>query len=338
MRNLSPITHHPSPIVECVPNFSEGRRPEVISAIAAAVQGVEGVSLLHIDQGYAANRTVITFAGSPEAVCEAAFQAAKTAAELIDMRQHHGEHPRIGATDVLPLVPISGISLEACAQLARQLARRMADELGIPCYLYEAAALKPEHRNLAYCRKGEYEALPQKLANPALAPDIMPAAPVKLSAGASVVGARDFLLAVNFNLNTTSAEAATAIARRVRQSGYKGQPGSLRAAKAIGWYIEEYGCAQVSMNLCDLHQTSLHTAFLEVSRKAEALGYKVTGTEIIGLVPLDTILTAGHHFLGTTETSQEELIQTAIRSLRLDELRPFIPGEKIIELVLEKRK
>ena len=338
MRNPSPITHHPSPIIECVPNFSEGRRPEVISAIAASVQGVEGVSLLHIDQGYAANRTVITFAGSPEAVCEAAFQAAKTAAELIDMRQHHGEHPRIGATDVLPLVPISGISLEACAQLARHLARRMADELGIPCYLYEAAALKPEHRNLAYCRKGEYEALPQKLADPALAPDIMPAAHSKLSAGASVVGARDFLLAVNFNLNTTSAEAASAIARRVRQSGYKGQPGTLRAAKAIGWYIEEYGCAQVSMNLCDLHQTSLHTAFLEVSHQAETLGYKVTGTEIIGLVPLDTILTAGRHFLGTTEASQEELIQTAIRLLRLDELRPFIPEEKIIELVLEKRK
>ncbi len=334
---------HP-PIIECVPNFSEGRRPEVISQIAAAVRSVKGASVLHIDQGYAANRTVITFAGLPDAVCEAAFQAAKAAAELIDMRRHHGEHPRIGATDVLPLVPVSGISLEACALLARQLAHRMADELGIPCYLYEAAALKPGHRNLADCRKGEYEAITCKLADPDLAPDVLPHSsfhtsdPSYLRTGCSVVGARDFLLAVNFNLNTRSSDEATAIAREVRQSGYKGKPGTLRAAKAIGWYIEEYGCAQVSMNLCNLHETSLHTAYLEVCRQAEARGLQVTGTEIIGLVPLETILAAGRHFSGETATSEDQLIHTAIKHLGLDDLRPFLPKEKILEIVLQSKQ
>lgn len=333
-----------SPVIECVPNFSEGRRPEVINQIAAAVRSVQGATVLHIDQGYAANRTVITFAGQPDAICEAAFQAAKAAAELIDMRHHHGEHPRIGATDVLPLVPVSGISLDACALLARQLAFRMADELGIPCYLYEAAALKPAHRNLADCRKGEYEAIARKLADPGLAPDVMPHSsflmpqPTYLRTGCSVVGARDFLLAVNFNLNTRSSDEATAIARKVRQSGYKGQPGTLRAAKAIGWYIEEYGCAQVSMNLCNLHETSLHTAYLEVSRQAEARGVKVTGTEIIGLVPMETILAAGRHFCGETEADEDLLISTAIRQLGLDSLRPFLPEEKILEKVLQKTK
>lgn len=333
-----------SPIIECVPNFSEGRRPEVINQIAAAVRSVQGATVLHIDQGYAANRTVITFAGQPDAICEAAFQAAKAAAELIDMRQHHGEHPRIGAIDVLPLVPVSGISLDACALLARQLAFRMADELGIPCYLYEAAALKPAHRNLADCRKGEYEAIARKLADPGLAPDVMPhpsflmPQPTYLRTGCSVVGARDFLLAVNFNLNTRSSDEATAIARKVRQSGYKGQPGTLHAAKAIGWYIEEYGCAQVSMNLCNLHETSLHTAYLEVSRQAEARGVKVTGTEIIGLVPMETILAAGRHFCGETEADEDLLISTAIRQLGLDSLRPFLPEEKILEKVLQKTK
>ena len=330
-----------SPLIECVPNFSEGRRPEVIRQIALSVQNVQGVGLLHIDQGYAANRTVITFAGQPDAVCEAAFQAAKTAAELIDMRQHRGEHPRIGATDVLPLVPINGISMEECALLARKLAHRMADELGIPCYLYEAAALKAEHSNLADCRKGEYEAITHKLADPVLAPDIMPTPSAHFSTsdflrtGCSVVGARNYLLAVNFNLNTQSAEEATAIARRVRQSGYKGKPGTLPTTKAIGWYIEEYGCAQVSMNLCNLHVTPLHTAFIEVSRQAEARGLRVTGTEIIGLVPLETIMAAGRHFLGETETSEDVVIHTAIKSLGLDELRPFLPEEKILERVLQ---
>ena len=333
-----------SPVIECVPNFSEGRRPEVINQIAGAVRSVQGATVLHIDQGYAANRTVITFAGQPDAICEAAFQAAKAAAELIDMRHHHGEHPRIGATDVLPLVPVSGISLDACALLARQLAFRMADELGIPCYLYEAAALKPAHRNLADCRKGEYEAIARKLADPGLAPDVMPhpsflmPQPTYLRTGCSVVGARDFLLAVNFNLNTRSSDEATAIARKVRQSGYKGQPGTLHAAKAIVWYIEEYGCAQVSMNLCNLHETSLHTAYLEVSRQAEARGVKVTGTEIIGLVPMETILAAGRHFCGKSEADEDLLISTAIRQLGLDSLRPFLPEEKILEKVLQKTK
>lgn len=324
-------------LIECVPNFSEGRRPKVISQIAAAVKSVEGVKLLHVDIGYDANRTVITFAGGPEAVCEAAFRATKAAGELIDMSQHHGEHPRIGATDVLPLVPVSGITLEECALLARQLACRIADELNIPCYLYEAAALKPEHRNLADCRKGEYEALQQKLSEPALAPDIMPRQPLPtaLRTGISVVGARNFLLAVNFNLNTRSAEKATEIARLIRQSGYKGKPGTLRAAKAIGWYMEEYGCAQVSMNLCDLHETSLHHAYEEVRRQAEILDLRVTGTEIIGLVPLETILAAGRHFVGDAETTEEMLITTAVKSLGLDAVRPFRPEEKILERMLQ---
>lgn len=325
-------------IIECVPNFSEGRRPEVIQAIADAIATVDGVRVLHIDRGEAANRTVITFIGEVEAMVEAAFRAVKKAAELIDMRQHHGEHPRIGATDVLPLIPIEGITLQECAEIARQLARRLAEELLIPCYCYEASALRPEFRNLAVCRSGEYEALPQKLAIPELAPDYSarPFDERVARTGCTVIGARDFLLAVNFNLNTTSATQANDIARLVREKGHNGHKGTLKATKAIGWYIEEYGIAQVSMNLCNLNVTPLHVAFEEVSRQAALMGLQVTGTEIIGLVPEPTLLDAGRHFLQqqgiNPNVDNTTIIDAAIQSMHLDELRPFIPSEKILPL------
>ena len=325
-------------IIECVPNFSEGRRPEVVQAIADEISGVPDVRVLHIDRGEAANRTVITFIGEVEAMVEAAFRAVKKAAELIDMRQHHGEHPRIGATDVLPLIPIEGITLQECAEMARQLARRLADELLIPCYCYEASALRPQFRNLAVCRAGEYESLPQKLASPELAPDYgaRPFDERVARTGCTVVGARDFLLAVNFNLNTTSAEQANDIARLVREKGHNGHKGTLKATKAIGWYIEEYGKAQVSMNLCNLNVTPLHVAFEEVSRQAALAGLQVTGTEIIGLIPEPALLEAGRYFLQKQgfplNADHDTIINAAIRSMHLDDLRPFNPTEKILSL------
>jgi len=331
--------------MECVPNFSEGRDKKIISQIAEAIGSVSGSRVLNVDPGEAANRTVITFAGEPEAVAEAAFRGAEAAARLIDMSRHHGTHPRIGATDVLPFVPVSGITLDECALMARRLGRRMADELGIPVYLYEAAALRPEFRNLAVCRAGEYEGIAQKLASPSLRPDLLPPPtgspspasgspalppgslcsgvaaalpPAVRRSGCSVVGARDYLIAVNFNLNTPSAAIATAIARQVRERGYQGRPGTLRCVKAIGWYIEEYGRAQVSCNLTNFRVTSLRQAFDEVSRVARLHGVSVTGTEIIGLVP------------------QQALFPDAVRILGLDDLRPFNPEEKIIENVLNR--
>ena len=306
--------------MECVPNFSEGRDKNVIQQIADAIGSVSSVKVLNVDPGEAANRTVITFAGEPEAVAEAAFQGAKAAAELIDMSRHHGTHPRIGATDVLPFVPIRGITLDECAAMARQLGRRMADELGIPVYLYEAAALRPKFRNLAVCRAGEYEGIARKLSTPGEEPDYMPPTSYLLpltsylsKSGCSVVGARDYLIAVNFNLNTTSKETATAIARQVRERGYQGRPGTLKCVKAIGWYIEEYGFAQVSCNLTNFRVTSLRQTFDEVSRVAQLHGVSVTGTEIIGLVP------------------EEALFPDAVRILGLDQLRPFRMEEKVIE-------
>ena len=237
-------------IVECVPNFSEGRDMEVIKKITDSIEKVEDVSVLNVDPGAATNRTVVTFVGTPEAVVEAAFQAVKTAGELIDMSKHKGAHPRIGATDVLPLIPVAGITLEECAKMARDLAKRIADELQIPCYCYEAAAFKPERKNLAVCRSGEYEAIPEKLSDPERQPDFMPADTSRaVHTGCSVVGARDFLIAVNFNLNSTSTRRANAIAFDVREKGRPGQPGTLKCTKAIGWYIDEYGIAQVSMNM-----------------------------------------------------------------------------------------
>ena len=304
-------------IMECVPNYSEGRDKTVINQIADAIGSVSGVKVLNVDPGADANRTVITFAGEPEAVSEAAFRGAKTASKLIDMSRHHGTHPRIGATDVLPFVPVRGITLDECAQMARQLGRRMADELGIPVYLYEAAALRPEFRNLAVCRAGEYEAIAEKLADPARRPDLMPSGVSNHErSGCSVVGARDFLIAVNFNLATTSVETATAIARQVRERGYQGRPGTLKCVKAIGWYIPEYGFAQVSCNLTNFHVTSLRQLFDEVSRVALLQGTRVTGTEIIGLVP------------------EEALFSDAVSYLGLDQLRPFRPEEKVLEYVL----
>lgn len=355
-------------IIECVPNYSEGRNKEIIDQIVAAVadtkvvteRGEESVKVLDVDPGEATNRTVVTFVGSPEAVLEAAFQGEKKAAELIDMRHHHGAHPRSGATDVLPLVPVAGITLEECGELARGLAKRIYNELGIPCYCYEAAAYKPERKNLAVCRAGEYEALPEKVIDPERKPDFGPEAYTETVAksGASNVGARDFLIAVNFNLNTTSTRRAMAVAFDVREKGRPAReggsltgkiikdeagktiwiPGTLKGCKAIGWFIEEYGIAQVSMNITDMNVTPLHVAFEEVCRAAAARGLRVTGTEIVGLVPKKVLVDAGKFYLEKQQRSlgvpEEELIKIAVKSLGLNDLKPFNPKEKVIEYLM----
>ena len=327
-------------LIECVPNYSEGCDRAVIDAIVGAIASVAGVRVLHVDPGQAANRTVVTFVGAPEAVVEAAFRGSAMAQERIDMRHHHGTHPRIGATDVLPLVPVSGVSLEECAGLARGLAKRMYEELGIPCYCYEAAAFTPERRNLAVCRAGEYESLPEKMADPARRPDFCGAWDERAArSGASVVGARNFLIAVNFNLDTKDAAAATEVAKDVREKGRKlpdgsWQRGPLKGCKAIGWYIEEYGIAQVSMNVTDIAATPLHVAYETVARAAAARGLRVTGTEIIGLVPRQVLLDAGRHFLKGNDAGEEELVQAAIRGMSLDDLCPFDPKRKVIEYML----
>ncbi|MDE6449770.1 MAG: glutamate formimidoyltransferase, partial [Muribaculaceae bacterium] len=348
-------------IIECVPNFSEGRDMAVIKSITDSIESVEGVKLLDVDPGAATNRTVVTFVGDPEAVVEAAFRSVAKAAELIDMSRHHGAHPRMGATDVLPLIPVSGVTLQECAEMSRKLAERIAVELGIPTYCYEAAAFTPERKNLAVCRKGEYEALPEKMSTPGLEPDFGARAydDGVARTGATVVGARDFLIAVNFNLNTTSTRRANAIAFDVREKGRPAReggkltgkplkdadgnpvmiPGTLKGTKAIGWYIDEYGIAQVSMNITDIATTPLHVAFDEVCRAAAARGIRVTGTEIVGLVPKRTLLEAGRYFLARQQRSlgipEAEIIRMAVRSMGLDELKPFEPGEKIIEYMLE---
>lgn len=335
-------------IIECVPNFSEGRNMEVIDSIADSIEEAGGVKVLNIDPGAATNRTVITFAGSPESVVEAAFQGVKKAGEMIDMRQHHGAHPRLGATDVLPLVPVSGITVEECAELARKLAERIYTELGIPCYCYEAAAFKPERKNLAVCRAGEYEALPERMKDPVRRPDFGPGEFTERAArtGATNVGARDFLIAVNFNLNTTSVSEANAIAFEVREKGrpvtVDGKtvmiPGTLKGCKAIGWFIDEYGIAQVSMNITDINTTPLHIAFEEVCRAAQARGLQVTGTEIIGLVPKRTMLEAGLYFLERqqrpTDVSEQDIMQAAVISMGLDDLKPFNVKDKVVELLI----
>ena len=335
-------------IIECVPNFSEGRNMEVIDSIADSIEEAGGVKVLNVDPGAATNRTVITFAGSPESVVEAAFQAVKKAGELIDMRLHHGAHPRLGATDVLPLVPVSGITVEECAELARKLAERIYTELGIPCYCYEAAAFKPERKNLAVCRAGEYEALPERMKDPVRRPDFGPGDFTERAArtGATNVGARDFLIAVNFNLNTTSVSEANAIAFEVREKGrpetVDGKtvmiPGTLKGCKAIGWFIDEYGIAQVSMNITDINTTPLHIAFEEVCRAAQARGLQVTGTEIIGLVPKRTMLEAGLYFLERqqrpTDVSEQDIMQAAVISMGLDDLKPFNVKDKVVELLI----
>ncbi len=347
-------------IIECVPNFSEGRDKSVIAQITAAIEAVADVKLLDVDPGEATNRTVVTFVGEPEAVLEAAFQGVKKAAEVIDMRHHKGAHPRMGATDVLPLIPIAGITLEECAELARRLAKRISDELAVPTYCYESAAFTEERRNLAVCRQGEYEALPEKLAHKETAPDFgaRPFDEGVARTGATAVGARDFLIAVNFNLNTTSTRRANAIAFDVREKGRpvregnpitgkivkdeNGEPvmrpGTLKATKAIGWFIEEYGIAQVSMNITNIAVTPLHVAFDEVCRKADARGVRVTGTEIVGLVPKRALIEAGKFFLHKQHRSsgiaEEEIIRIAVKSMGLDDLKPFNPEEKVIEYML----
>ncbi|MBQ1700026.1 MAG: glutamate formimidoyltransferase [Bacteroidales bacterium] len=355
-------------IIECVPNFSEGRDRNVIDRIAGAIASAKVISegkemkvkVLDVDPGEATNRTVITFVGSPEAVVEAAFQGVRCAGALIDMSRHHGAHPRSGACDVLPLVPVSGVTLEECALMARKLAERISTELGIPCYCYEAAAFKPERKNLAVCRAGEYEALPEKMADPERRPDFGPAEyneTVKKS-GAVNVGARNFLIAVNYNLNTTSTRRAMAVAFDVREKGRKAReggsltgklikdengeqvwiPGTLKGCKAIGWYIDEYGIAQVSMNITDIDAVPLHVAYEEVCRAAAARGLKVTGVEIVGLVPKRVLLDAGKFYLGKQQRSkgisEEEILKIAVKSMSLDDLKPFNPKEKVIEYLM----
>jgi glutamate formiminotransferase / formiminotetrahydrofolate cyclodeaminase len=347
-------------IIECVPNFSEGRDMGIIKQITGVIESVEGVKLLDIDPGKDTNRTVVTFVGDPEAVCEAAFLSAKKASELIDMSKHHGEHPRMGATDVCPFIPVAGITMKETVVYARKVAERIGNELAIPVYCYENAAFSSERRNLAFCRSGEYEGLKKKLSDPAWKPDFG-LAEFNSRSGATAVGARDFLVAFNVNLNTTSVRRANAIAYDVREKGRpkregeqidgrilkdeKGEnimiPGSLKEVKAIGWYIEEYGIAQISMNLTNISVTPVHVAFDEVCRKAEARGVRVTGSELVGLIPLSSLLEAGRYYLNRQQRSSgvpdEELVKIAVRSMGLSDISPFKPDEKIIEYVMAEK-
>ena len=346
------------PIVECVPNFSEGRDPAVIRQITDAIAAVSGVHLLDVDPGKATNRTVVTFVGAPEPVLDAAVAGASKAAELIDMRTHRGEHPRFGALDVCPLVPVAGISMEQTVELARRLAKRLADEVGLSIYCYERAALSEARRNLAAVREGEYEGLAARLARPEHAPDFGPAV-FNPKSGATAVGARDFLVAYNVNLNTTSTRRANAIAFDVREKGRERldpatmkpvrdaagnaiwDPGTLRAVKGIGWYIEELGIAQVSLNLTDIGVTPVHVAFDETCRAAEARGVRVTGSELVGVIPMRAMLEAGRYFLKKQQrslgVSDAELIKIAVKSLGLNDLYPFEPEKKIVELAIAAR-
>lgn len=341
-------------IIECVPNFSEGIDMSIIKQITNEIESVEGVKLLDVDPGKTTNRTVVTFVGEPKPVIEAAYRAIAKAKELIDMSKHKGEHPRMGATDVCPLVPIANISMEETVKYAHQLAKRVGEDLDFPVYCYEFAAKEPKRKNLAYVRSGEYEALPQKLTQEQWKPDFGPAK-FDPKAGATAISARNFLVAYNFNLNTTSTRRANAIAFDVREAGRlkkengknvldeKGEPiripGTLKSTKAIGWFIEEYGIAQISMNLTDITVTSIHKAFDEVDRCARERGIRVTGSELVGLVPKQALIDAAKHFLKKQERSvgldEKELIKIAIKSLGLDELKPFIPEERIIEYLIE---
>ncbi len=348
-----------SPILECVPNFSEGQDPVLIRQITDEIEAVAGVRLLNVDPGKATNRTVVTFVGSPEAVVEAAFRAIKKAGELIDMRAHKGEHPRMGATDVCPLIPIAGISMEETAVWAQRLAERVGSELQIPVYLYEAAQPDKSRSNLSVIRAGEYEGFFKKIQLKEWAPDFGPDQ-FDARRGGTVIGARDFLVAYNVNLNTTSTRRANSIAFDVREAGRtlregdpvtgkivtdaQGKPvhvpGSLKAVKAIGWYIEEYGVAQISINLTNIHTTPVHIAFDEVCKKATERGIRVTGSELVGLIPLKAMLDAGKYFLAKQQrsagVSEKELIRIAILSMGLDDLGPFVPEERIIEYLLKE--
>jgi len=335
-------------IIECVPNFSEGCNMDIIKQITDEIAAVEGVRLLNVDPGKATNRTVVTFVGSPYAVVEAAFRAIKKAGELIDMSKHSGEHPRMGATDVCPLIPVSGISMEETTQYAQQLAKRAGTELQLPVYLYEAAQPDKSRSNLSVIRAGEYEGFFKKIKLPEWKPDFGPSEFDK-KRGATVIGARDFLVAYNVNLNTTSTRRANAIAFDVREAGRTvvengvkvNKPGTLKSVKAIGWYIEEYGIAQISINLTNINVTPVHIAFDEVCKKADARGIRVTGSELVGLIPLKAMLDAGKYFLQKQKrsvgVSEKELIKIAVKSLGLDELNPFKPEEKIIEYMLKNK-
>ncbi len=344
-------------LIECVPNFSEGRNREIIDRIVQRLDSVPGASVLHVDPGKTTNRTVVTLAGEPDAVLEAAFRGIAAAAELLDMRRHQGEHPRMGATDVCPFVPINGVTMEEAAALARKLGERVGGELGVPVYLYEAAQPEPSRRRLPDIREGEYEGLAAKLADPDWKPDYGPAR-FNPTAGATVIGARDFLVAYNVNLNTTSTRRANAVAFDVREAGRPRReggsltgkvltdpsgaplidPGALTAVKAIGWFIDEYGVAQVSMNLTDLAVTPIHAAFDQVERAARDRGMRVTGSELVGLVPLAAMLDAGRHYLRKQKrslgVSEADLIHIAVRTLGLDEFTRFVPEERIIEYKL----
>ena len=337
-------------LIECVPNFSEGSDLSIIKQITNEIESVEGVRLLDVDPGKATNRTVVTFVGEPISVIEAAFRAIKKAAELIDMRKHTGEHPRMGATDVCPLIPVANISMEETAEWSKKLGERVGNELEIPVYLYEAAQKNPDRKNLSIIRAGEYEGFSKKILLSEWAPDFGKAI-FNAKSGATVIGARDFLVAYNINLNTTSTRRANAIAFDVRESGRKiqnekgeeiVQPGTLKSVKAIGWFIEEYGVAQISMNLTNVNITPIHIAFDEVCKKANERGVRVTGSELVGLIPLKSLLDAGRYFLEKQQrsvgVSEKELIHIAVKSLGLDELSEFIPEKKIIEYLLNEEK
>ena len=345
-------------LIECVPNFSEGRDMNIIKQITDEIEKVEGAKLLDVDPGAATNRTVVTIVGTPDEVCEAAFRAVKKASEIIDMRKHKGEHPRMGATDVCPLVPVSNITMDETVEYARKLAKRIGTELEIPIFCYENAAFAEERKNLATCRSGEYEGMAEKLKTPRWKPDFGPAE-LNVKAGVTAVGARDFLVAFNVNLNTTSTRRANSIAFDVRERGRSKRegnpitgkivkdengkpvmiPGSLKCVKGIGWFIEEYGIAQISMNLTNISVTPVHIAFDETCKKAEARGIRVTGSELVGLIPLQAMLDAGKYFLHKQErslgVSQDELLKIAAKSMGLDDLKPFNPKEKIIEFILQ---
>lgn len=345
-------------LIECVPNFSEGRNMEIIKQITDEIESVDGIKLLDVDPGAATNRTVVTFVGEPEPVMEAAIRGMRKAKELIDMTKHHGAHPRFGATDVCPLVPVANITMEETVAYARQLAERAGKELNYPIYCYEFAASIPERKNLAYVRSGEYEGLENKLKEEKWKPDFGPAVFVPKT-GATAISARNFLVAFNVNLNTTSTRRANAIAYDVRERGREKReghpitgkvvldengkkvmiPGSLKSVKAIGWFIEEYGIAQISMNLTDISVTSVHKAYDEVFEKALARGVRVTGSELVGVIPLQAMLDAGKYFLTKQNRSlginNEELIKIAVKSMGLDDLKPFDPRKNIIEYLLE---
>ena len=348
-------------LIECVPNISEGRRPEVINAVAAVVETVEGCRLLDVDPGKSTNRTVITFVGPPETVGEAAFRLIKKASELIDMSKHSGEHPRMGATDVCPFVPVAGVTMDDCIKVAHEVGERVGKELNIPGYFYESAAKRPERKNLAVCRKGQYEGL-GKLSTDEGAPDFGPADfnETARRTGATAVGARDFLIAYNINLNTTSSRRANAIAFDIREAGRikkrdgltgptilddNGEPvripGTLKSVKGIGWYIEEYGIAQLSLNLTDINVTPVHVAFDEACNKAQARGIRVTGSELVGLLPLRVLLDAADHYLRKQQRSlgisEAEKVKIAVKSLGLDDLAPFDPAKRVIEYIIAEQ-